>query len=248
LALRAFDMRLTLRPGRDTFSGTCRLGWTVAAETTVKADMVRSCRRKNMKSKAPQFLVVSHLLLTLAMLHGVSTFKMEAQDKPKSLLPAFGPTGREFNAKAKDGNKIQGWLPEGWDDNSEWASVSARYSKLEDPPKGETIAVRIKLETIAEGQLQLTSYKGKQVFKKDRKYTISGWIRSADRTGLTLGVRQPGEPYEFFEEKELEAGSDWKAFEMTFSFAVDREALVMFVKKETGSVDISGIVVSERTN
>ena len=51
-------------------------------------------------------------------------------EAPKSLLPAFGNEGAEFTTKAKDSHVTKGWLPTDWKDNSEWAPVSATYSKL----------------------------------------------------------------------------------------------------------------------
>src|SRR5439155_10061171 len=85
-------------------------------------------------------------------------FASFAAEETQSLLPAFGPTGAEFTVNAKDGNKTKGWLPKDWADNSEWAAVSAAYTKLNDPPKEGVTAVRIKVEKVDEGQLQLTSW------------------------------------------------------------------------------------------
>src|SRR5437868_5742975 len=82
-------------------------------------------------------------------------------DVPKSLLPAFGNEGKEFTVKAKDGNTVKGWLPTDWNDNSDWAPVTATYTKLTDSPDQAAGAVRIKTEKVEEGgQLQLTTYQG----------------------------------------------------------------------------------------
>ena len=163
----------------------------------------------------------------------------------QGLLPVFGSAGAEFTVKAKDGNATKGWLPKDWVDNSEWAPVSATYTKLNDPPKEGVTAVRIKVEKVDEGQLQLTSWT-KPVFKKGVKYVITGWIRSAESAGIKIGVRQVGEPYEFYAEQDLTAVSEWKPFTFDFSFTEDREAFVMFTKQETGTVDLAGIAVREK--
>jgi hypothetical protein len=163
----------------------------------------------------------------------------------ESLLPAFGPAGAEFTVNAKDGNKTKGWLPKDWVDNSEWAAVSATYTKLTDPPKDGITAVRIKVEKVDEGQLQLTSWT-RPNFKKGVKYVITGWIRSPDNSGIKIGVRQPAEPYEWYAEQEVSAGSEWKPFTFDFSFGEDREAFVMFTKQETGTADLAGLAVSEK--
>ncbi|KAF0178108.1 MAG: Uncharacterized protein FD161_2045 [Limisphaerales bacterium] len=166
-----------------------------------------------------------------------------AQEKPASLLPVFGAEGREFTAKAQGGKAIKGWLPTGWDDNSEWATLAATYTKLKDGPKEGVTAVRIELKDLGEGQLQLTSYSGKRVFKKGVKHVIEGWLRGSAE--FKVGVRQPGDPYEFYVEHELSGGKEWKAFKAEFALEADKEAFIMFVMPGTGTVDLAGVVVRE---
>ena len=165
-------------------------------------------------------------------------------DDVKSLLPVFGPEGAEFTTNAKDGNKTGGWLPKDWVDNTEWAAVSATYTKLSDPPKEGLTAVNIKVTKADEGQLQLTSWT-KPKFKKDVKYVIEGWIRSKESSGIKAGVRQPGEPYEFYAEQDLSATAEWKQFKFEFSVSDDKDAFVMFTKGDTGSVDLAGLSIHE---
>lgn len=166
-----------------------------------------------------------------------------AQEKPASLLPVFGAEGREFTSKAQGGKAIKGWLPTGWDDNSDWATLGVTYTKLKDGPKDGVTAVRLEVKDHNEGQLQLTSYSGKRVFKKGVKYAIEGSLRgSAD---FKVGVRQPGEPYEFFVEQDLSGGKEWKAFKFEFSFEADKEAFIMFVMPGNGVIDIAGVTVRE---
>jgi hypothetical protein len=181
-------------------------------------------------------LLVTAVTLTL-------TFAAFAAEE--SLLPAFGTDGAEFTVKAKDNHQTKGWLPKDWVDNTEWAAVSATYAKLPDGPKEGVTAVRIKVEKVDEGQLQLTSWT-KPVFKKGVKYVISGWIRSAESSGLKVGVRQPGEPYEFYAEQDLSADKEWKPFTFDFTFSEDKDGFVMFTKQDTGTVDLAGLVVSEK--
>ena len=175
----------------------------------------------------------------------MSAVALFAADDPPSLLPAFGPEGAEFTIKAKDDNQTKGWLPKGWVDNTEWAAVSATYSKLADAPKGGGTAIRIKVEKVDEGQLQLTSWT-KPIFKKDAKYVVSGWIRSAENGGIKVAVRQPGEPYEFYAEQDLFATKEWKPFAFDFALQEDKESFVMFIKQETGIVDLAGLAVREK--
>ena len=165
---------------------------------------------------------------------------------PKSLLPAFGKEGAEFTTKAQSGNVVKGWLPTDWKDNTEWAAVSATYTKLDDAPDKAAGAVRIKVEKADEGQLQLTSYQGIQKYKKGTRYLVTGWVRSADGTAVKLGVRQKTEPYEFYHEQELTGGAEWKRFEFAFTPATDIEAFLMFVVTAAGTVDLAGVAVEEK--
>lgn len=185
-------------------------------------------------------IIRPHSLLFATLLAG---FAVLAQEKPASLLPAFGPEGRDFTAKAQGGKAIKGWLPTGWDDNSEWATLAVTYTKLKDGPKEGVTAVRIELKDLGEGQLQLTSYSGKRVFKKGVKYAVEGWLRgSAD---FKVGVRQPGDPYEFYVEQDLSGGKEWKPFKFEFALDADKEAFIMFVMPGTGAIDLAGLTVRE---
>jgi len=166
-----------------------------------------------------------------------------AQDKPASLLPAFGSEGREFTAKAQGGKAIKGWLPTGWDDNSDWAQLAVTYTKLKDGPKDGVTAVRIEVKDFSEGQLQLTSFSGKRVFKKGVKYAIEGALRGSAE--FKVGVRQPGDPYEFYVEQELTGGKEWKSFKFEFTFDADKEGFVMFVMPANGTIDLAGVAVRE---
>lgn len=175
------------------------------------------------------------LLLTIAT--------VLAQDKSPSLLPLFGGEGREFTLKALGGKAVKGWLPTGWDDNSTWAELAATYTKLKDGPKEGVTAVRIELSDLGEGQLQLTSFSGKRVFKKGVKHAVEGWVRGSGE--FKVGVRQPGDPYEFYAEHELAVGKDWKPFKFEFALSADLEGFIMFVLPAKGTIDVAGIVLKE---
>ena len=170
-------------------------------------------------------------------------FAAFAQDKPTSLLPAFSGEGRDFAAKAQGGKAIKGWLPVGWDDNSDWATLAATYTKLKDGPKEGVTALRIEVTDLGEGQLQLTSFSGKRVYKKGVKHAVEGWVRGSSE--FKVGVRQPGDPYEFYVEHELTGGKEWKPFKFEFTLDADKDGLIMFVMAGSGSIDLAGVVVRE---
>ncbi len=168
-------------------------------------------------------------------------------ETPKSLLPAFGNQGTEFTNKAQGSHVLKGWLPNEWKDNSEWAPVSATYSKLTDSPDKDAGAVRIKVEKVEEGgQLQLTTFNGNQKYKKGTRYLVTGWLRSSDRLSVKVGARQIGEPYDFYHEEDLSTGTEWKRFEFAFTPSMDLTAYIMFIVRDAGTVDLAGVAVQEK--
>ena len=183
-------------------------------------------------------------ILAAALLCGLSVSVMA--EPPKSLLPAFGTEGAEFTAKGQSDHVTKGWLPTDWKDNSEWAQVNATYTKLTDSPDKAAGAVRIKVEKVDDGQLQLTTFQGNQKYVKGKHYVVTGWVRSADKTSVKVGIRQKGEPYEFYHEEDLTTGAEWKKFEFAFTPAMDLEAFLMFVVREVGTVDVAGVFVGEK--
>jgi hypothetical protein len=181
-------------------------------------------------------------LLWLAVLS--STFA-GAADLPPSLIPPLGTEGADFSVKAQNGHTIRGWLPTGWVDNSEWAPITATYEAISDRPDDALGAVRIKLEKMEDGQLQLTSYDGERVYEAGKTYRIFGWARSPESRNLSVYVRQSAEPYEAYHEAEVACAKTWKPFEFTFRPAASIKALVMFAVRETGTVDLAGLTVAE---
>ena len=199
---------------------------------------------KNLPFTSSLLLTSKSIFTAVILLCGGSALVLA--DAPKSLLPAFGTEGADFTAKGQSGPVTKGWLPTDWKDNSEWAQVDATYTKLTDSPDKAAGAVRIKVEKVDDGQLQLTSFQGNQKYAKGKHYVVTGWVRSAEKTGVKVGARQKGDPYEFYHEEELTTGPEWKKFEFAFTPAMDLEAFVMFIVREAGTVDLAGVAVAEK--
>ena len=168
-------------------------------------------------------------------------------EAPRSLLPGFGTVGCMLDMEGKGGHKISGWLPKSWLDNSRWAAVTATYTQLVDVPEEGSAAVRIDVQKVDEGQLQLTTFTGNYEYKKGVNYAITGWVRSASRSMMKAGVRSVDESHVFYNQVDLEATPDWKLFEVIFTPESDCEGWVMFVMKEAGSVDLAGIAVNDKS-
>ena len=165
----------------------------------------------------------------------------------KSLLPEFGTTGREIQAKAKEGYDIRGWLPRDWVDNSSWAPVSATYSQLTDAPAEGIGAVRIDVTKVDGFHVQLTTKKGSLDFKQGTTYVVSGWMRSPQQTGFFVGFRANEEPRDFHAGKDLSPGTDWEKFSFEWTPENNAAAWLMFTVQKVGVVDLAGIVLAEKS-
>ena len=163
----------------------------------------------------------------------------------KSLLPVFGAEGDEFTTPAQKNHVIHGWLPKDWNDNSEWAPITATYSKLDDAPDKTGVALRIKVEKMDDGQLQLTSYAGERIYEKGRIYRVSGWVRCPDRVTVSVAARQSEGPYERYHEKDLATEATWKQFEFEFAPKNDIKAIIMFSFERVATVDLAGVTVTD---
>lgn len=184
-------------------------------------------------------------MLIAAMILG-TPFESVHAEPPRSRTPVFGNEGWEFNKKAKSNHDIRGWLPQGWIDNSSWAALSATYTKLSDPPDAKVSAVRIKLESLDNGQLQLTSWQGEYDYFKGKKYAVTGWVRSPNSSVIKIGAREHNEPYAFYAQEDLIPTAEWERFEFVFEPEMDCDAWIMFVMTKPGTVDLAGVVVTEK--
>jgi hypothetical protein len=200
---------------------------------------------KTSRSHSSPCYALKYLLVAAVMLG--SLWQPVLAEAPKSLLPAFGNEGAEFTTKAQGTHVTKGWLPTEWKDNSEWAPVTATYTKLTDSPDKDAGAVRIKIEKVEEGgQLQLTTFGGNQKYKKGTRYVVTGWVRSPGGLAMNVGARQMAEPYEFYHEQELSTGPEWKKFEFAFTPTMDFSAFIMFVVRDAGTVDLAGVALEEK--
>jgi len=167
-------------------------------------------------------------------------------EPPKSLLPVFGTSGREFQPKAKAGYDIRGWLPKDWVDNSSWAPVSATYSQLKDAPAEGVGAVRIEVMRMDAYHVQLTTKEGARPYKQGTTYVVTGWVRSPKLTGVFVGFRQDEEPRDYYAGQDLDVDTEWKRFSLEWTPEKDCDAWLMFSIHQVGVVDLAGIALEEK--
>ena len=75
---------------------------------------------------------------------------------------------------------------------------------------------------------------------------MTGWLRSPNSTGVKVGVRQKGDPYEFYHEEDKTPLKEWTRFEFTFTPTAELDAFLMFVVNQVGTVDLAGVAVEEK--
>lgn len=187
-----------------------------------------------------------HLSLSAATILGVAFAVTASAEPPPSLLPAFGTKGYEFKKEAQPGHEIRGWLPKGWEDNSNWAKVSAIYTQLTDPPHKDAGAVRIEVARRDAHHVQMRPSDGPHEFKKGTTYTATGWARSPQPFKFNVGFREDDLPREFFARDDIATGPEWTRFSFEWKPDEDCKAWVMFIVHDLGLVDLAGLAVETK--
>ncbi|GIX07580.1 MAG: hypothetical protein KatS3mg115_1983 [Candidatus Poribacteria bacterium] len=92
---------------------------------------------------------------------------------------------------------IKGSLPEGWEDNSSWASLRVVYHQEEED--GERFT-RVRVLEVSQGQAQL-AYRRLEPAGPGELYQLTLRLRSPSRSPVQFGIRQHGAPYRFYWER-----------------------------------------------
>lgn len=100
---------------------------------------------------------------------------------------------QDIDIAAKDGGRIQGQIPAGWRDNSNWAAVSATYSCDRQMPNSGDACLKVTAAQVNSGNVQLAAQT--LTLTEPGVYRVSIHLRSERAGALRLQLRQEAAPY-----------------------------------------------------
>ncbi len=157
---------------------------------------------------------------------------------PRNVL-SFGPGGIEFTNVRSEGTGASGWLPLGWQDFSD---SKMAYSKVLDTPAASVTALEMQME-LAQGRGELRG--PRFVCKRNGKFVVEGWVRSATKTDLNVVLNQFVEPYQKYKEQVIHTTPEWKPFKVFFSSAADIAAELRLQQSTKGAIQLAGVTVRQ---
>jgi hypothetical protein len=151
----------------------------------------------------------------------------------------LGPDGAEFAVTNLDAS-VKGWLPKGWEDGSLTQPVTVAYSKLNDPPPGET-GLQISVTSRGRGQAILRG--PRLVGKAGDRLVVQGWVRSSKRSDLGVAIAQFWEPNQKLVDQNLRTTEQWKQFKVPMNAPNDFAAELILTVFGDNVVDVAGVTV-----
>jgi hypothetical protein len=163
------------------------------------------------------------LLLIITALTSMTLFAAE------NLLSnaSFETDWQDLDLASKDGGRIHGQMPDGWFDNSNWAAVSAHYSRDEQRPNSGEACMKVSATQVNSGNLQLVS--GPYTFNEAGIYRLSVYLRSEGHAALTLQLRQYSAPYRGYGSVLAMPTAEWTKYECIADVAADVPVIFMII-------------------
>lgn len=124
------------------------------------------------------------------------------------------------NAKAR----ISGEVAEGWNDNSDWAPVTIRYSRDAANPHRGASSQRIEVGRVDGGAVQFVHPVSVQ---KGRVYEARVWLRGQSGQSVSVSLRRAGAPYNEYAGQSIALSPEWKEVSVLAPVGEDAEAFVM---------------------
>ncbi|TVP78046.1 MAG: hypothetical protein EA353_09175, partial [Puniceicoccaceae bacterium] len=158
--------------------------------------------------------------------------------RPAPIKSSFEEAFEELPSRHDDKN-ITGALPRPWADNSSWADVDVRYSRI---PEGfdSPGALRVDVDAVRDGRVQVVI----PDVKLDGKHFIEITLATRSSTGInaTLELRQAGAPYRSYSSTALNARPEWSTQTIRVPpAAADPSSLLMLGLASTGSIEIDAV-------
>lgn len=157
----------------------------------------------------------------------------------------FGDAAQKVDVADPDKElRVTGRLPNGWIDNSSWASVQAEYL----PMVEERLPfLRIHVGKITDGRCQL-AYRPLPDLHRENYYRLSLKARSSSYSSINLGIRTQGSPYRFLWEKRQQFSESWQKCSFDFRVPPSQQPIGFWIALDSeGTVDIANLKLIEYT-
>ena len=138
--------------------------------------------------------------------------------------PGFEAEFLAHQASPTATGQIDGEVATGWQDNSDWAPVSATYARDTGNPHGGAASQRITATRVEGGAVQFVQ--GVKL-RKGRVYEASVWLRGRPGTNAFVIVRQSGAPYKEYFSGRVSLAAEWQEIRVFGEVTDDTECFLM---------------------
>lgn len=170
------------------------------------------------------------------------TMEVAIKLDPKNIA-VFGPDGDDFTCANREGSASKGWLPKGWVDASSQANVNVTYSKVTEVPKDGASGIEITVE--GEGRPTAEVRGPHFICRRNEKCTIEGWVRSPNKSTVTIIASQFVDPGQKYKEQPVHGTPEWKQFKVQFVPVQDIAAELRLQLVAGSNVQLAGISVKK---
>ena len=148
---------------------------------------------------------------------------IRAQEIPLQNADFEGETvARQVSPNAQ--GQIEGEVAQGWQDNSDWAPVSARYARDTANAHGGAASQRITATRVEGGAVQFVQ---SVKLRKGHIYEAALWLRGRPGQGATLAVRQSGAPYKEYFSGRVNLAAEWQEARVFGEVTDDADCFIM---------------------
>ena len=157
-------------------------------------------------------------------------------EDPFSAVP---PVGSDKKAE------ITGMIAEDWHDNSDWADLTVAFSKDDKEPHGGKSSQKISISRVASGAVQLTQDVD---LKSGHQYEFHVWMRGDAGAKVSLLIRQHGDPYTTYAEKDVTLTADWKEYVASGQVTDTTDGFLMFLANAPMTFSIDDVQFYDTTD
>jgi hypothetical protein len=138
-----------------------------------------------------------------------------------------------YTAVNLNGGAISGYLANGWQENSAWASATVQYSEDTDNPHSGSASQKVVVTSVGTGRVQFIQPFNLQA---GNIYTASVWLRGTPGLQASLVIQQGDSPYATYIQNSLALTADWQQLTATGYITTNEPAYLMVAIPAPGTL------------